>query len=128
VGQLFGQPGKRHWTPMEMVQKSAKLPGVSGALVALQDGLMVASELPPDLNGEMIAAFLPQMFGRVSHYTKQLGLGEPSSLSLVAKQVPLRIIRAGTVYFLAFGRPNESLPDAALGVVAAHLERQSNVP
>ena len=128
LGELFGQPAKRNWTPMEIVQKSAKLPGVSGALVALQDGLMVACELPPDLNGEMIAAFLPQMFGRVAHYTKQLSLGEPSCLSLVAKQVPMRIFRAGTVYFLAFGRTNESLPDAALGLVAAHLERQSNLP
>ncbi len=112
---------------MEIVQKAAKLGGLSGALVALQDGLLVASQLPERFDSEMIAAFVPQMFGRISHYTKQLSLGEPSSVALVVNQIPMRIYRAGTVYFLAFGRADEGLPEPALTAIALHLERQSNL-
>jgi len=35
------------------------LNGVVGALVALPDGLTVASEIPSDLNADTLAAFLP---------------------------------------------------------------------
>ena len=122
---LFGQPGKKMWTPMEIVQKSAKLPGVSGALVALQDGLLVASELPGTLNGENLAAFLPQMFARMGHYTRELKMSEPSSIMMIVNQVPFQIFKAGNVFFLAYGRSGALLPEIQLQAVAAQLERQS---
>jgi predicted regulator of Ras-like GTPase activity (Roadblock/LC7/MglB family) len=122
---VFGQPGKKMWTPMEIVQKTAKLPGISGALVALQDGLLVASELPGTLNGENLAAFLPQMFARMGHYTRELKMSEPSSLMLVVNQIPFQVFKAGNVFFLAYGRSGSPLPGLQLQAVAAQLERQS---
>ena len=50
-------------TPNEVVSRAAALDGVAGALVALPDGLMVASRLASDVNGETLAAFLPQILG-----------------------------------------------------------------
>jgi predicted regulator of Ras-like GTPase activity (Roadblock/LC7/MglB family) len=122
---LFGQPGKSVWTPAEIVQKTSKLSGVSGALIALSDGLLVACQLPPALNGETIAAFLPQIFGRMSYYSRELKLGEPSSLTLVVDGVPIQIIKAGGLLLLVLGRAEEVLPGAQLAAVAAQLERQS---
>jgi predicted regulator of Ras-like GTPase activity (Roadblock/LC7/MglB family) len=125
VASLFGQPGKTQWTPLELVQKSAGLPGVSGALIALSDGLLVASQMPPNFNGEMVAAFLPQMFGRMSHYTRELKLGEPNSLMLTVDRQPLQIFKVGNVYFLAVGQSGENMPIPQLEAVAHQLERQS---
>src|SRR5262249_16981652 len=66
----------RYGTPNEIVSRAAALEGVVGALIALPDGLMVASQLSPDLNGDTLAAFLPQIFGKVSQCTKELRMGE----------------------------------------------------
>ena len=112
---------------MELVQKTAKLPGISGALVALQDGLLVASELPGTLNGENLAAFLPQMFARMGHYTRELKMSEPSSLMLIVDQVPFQVFKTGNVFFLAFGRVGLPLPGLQLQAVVAQLERQFQI-
>ncbi|HOW67163.1 MAG TPA: hypothetical protein P5186_21525 [Candidatus Paceibacterota bacterium] len=125
VGELFGQPGKLHWTPAEITQKTASLPGVAGALIAMQDGLLVASQLPTHLNGEMIAAFLPQMFGRMSHYTAELKLGEPTSFLVVVNRMPLQINRVGRIFYTVLGKPGESLPGPAIASIVAQLDRQS---
>jgi predicted regulator of Ras-like GTPase activity (Roadblock/LC7/MglB family) len=125
INEVFAQPGKRHWTPAEIVQKTATLPGVAGALIAMQDGLMVANQLPGDLNGEMIAAFLPQMFGRMSHYTAELKLGEPSSLLIMVNQAPLHISRVGRVFYTVLGKAGQPLPGAAIAAVIVQLDRQA---
>src|ERR1019366_5929827 len=45
----------KYATPNEIVSRAASLDGVAGALIALPDGLMVASRLRADLNGETLA-------------------------------------------------------------------------
>src|SRR5439155_9112564 len=47
----------RYATPNEVVSRAAALDGVAGELIALPDGLMVANQLSPDLNGDTLAAF-----------------------------------------------------------------------
>jgi predicted regulator of Ras-like GTPase activity (Roadblock/LC7/MglB family) len=121
VGELFGQPGRKNWSPAEVVQKTSGLPGVVGALMAMQDGLLVAGHLPPGLNGEAIAAFLPQMFSRMMQYSKELKFGESNHLTVIINDVPLKIYKVGGVFFAAVGRAEEPLPDAHLNLVAAHL-------
>ena len=64
----------------------AALDGVVGALIALPDGLMVASQIPADLNGDTLAAFLPQIFGKVSQCTKELRMGELNNLNFTVGQ------------------------------------------
>src|ERR1035437_712041 len=68
--------------PKDGVLRAAQLPGVAGALVALPDGLRVASQVPADLNADMLAAFLPQIFERVNQSTRELGMGALNNGSL----------------------------------------------
>jgi predicted regulator of Ras-like GTPase activity (Roadblock/LC7/MglB family) len=125
LGQIFGQSDKRHWTPMEIVQWTTHLRGVAGAVIALQDGLLVASELPPEVNGDAFAAFLPQMHSRVAQCTKEINLGEPSRICVVLGQVPLLIVKAGRVFLAALGRAGHDLPEATLMAIAAQLAKLS---
>src|SRR5262249_33815031 len=86
LAQLFGEPDKRHWTPNDIVHKTSTLPGVAGALIALQDGLLVASCMPSSWKTETIAAFLPQIFGRMRQYTNELKMGELESIAFSVEQ------------------------------------------
>ena len=88
----------RYATPNEVVSRAAALEGVAGALIALPDGLMVASQLPADLNGDTLAAFLPQIFGKVSQCTKELRMGELNNLNFTVGNVPWKIFRVNAVY------------------------------
>ncbi|MBC8003255.1 MAG: hypothetical protein H7X97_11780, partial [Opitutaceae bacterium] len=54
VAELFGQPGKESWSFNEIVQGTVALPGVSGAVLGSQDGLLVAGLLPAPLSGETV--------------------------------------------------------------------------
>jgi predicted regulator of Ras-like GTPase activity (Roadblock/LC7/MglB family) len=108
-----------------MVQKTSLLRGVAGALIAMQDGLLVADHLPPGLNGETIAAFLPQMFSRMLQYTKELKFGEANHLTIIVDNVPLKIFKVGGVFFTVLGRDGEPLPEPHLSIVAAQLGPQN---
>jgi hypothetical protein len=110
--------------PDEIVSHAVRLPGVAGALVALPDGLMVASQIPSDLNADTLAAFLPQICGRVSQCTKELRMGELNNLNFTVGNVPWKIFRIHGVYFAAFGRAGEQLPTAQLALLAAELDRK----
>lgn len=114
----------RHATPNEVVTRAVALEGVVGALVALPDGLMVASKLPPDLNGDTLAAFLPQIFGKVSQCTKELRMGELNNLNFTVGNVPWKIFRVNAIFFAAFGRAGQALPTAQLATLAAQLDRK----
>jgi len=114
----------RHATPNEVVARAAALEGVAGALIALPDGLMVASQLAPDLNGETLAAFLPQIFGKISQCTKELRMGELNNVNFTVGNVPWKIFRVNAIFFAAFGRPAESLPTGQLAALAAELDHK----
>jgi predicted regulator of Ras-like GTPase activity (Roadblock/LC7/MglB family) len=115
----------RYATPNEIVSKAATLDGVDGALIALPDGLLVASRIPTNMNADTIAAFLPQIFGRVSQCTRELRLGELNNLNFTVGNVPWKIFRVGSIYFAAFGRPGMPLPTAQLVGLAAELDRKA---
>ena len=114
----------RHAAPKEVVARARALPGVAGALVALPDGLMVASHIPPEINADTLAAFLPQIYGRVSQSTKELRMGELNNLNFTVGNVPWKIFRIHGVFFAAFGRAGEQLPTAQLARLAAELDRK----
>lgn len=114
----------RYATPNEIVSRAASLEGVVGALVALPDGLMVASKLSSDLNGDTLAAFLPHIFGKVSQCTKELRMGELNNLNFTVGNVPWKIFRVNSIYFAAFGRAGQPLPTAQLAALAAELDRK----
>ncbi len=125
LSELFGEPTKKSWTPNEIVQRSTRLPGVAGALIALQDGLLVASSLPANLRIEMIAAFVPQIFGRLNQYSKELNLGDATATSFTIPAGTLQIYNAGLIYFAALSKPGENLPIQDLQLIAAELSRHT---
>jgi hypothetical protein len=114
----------RHTTPKEVVARAMTFRGVAGALVALPDGLTVASQIPADLNADTLAAFLPQIYGRVSQCTKELRMGELNNLNFTVGNVPWKVFRIHGVYFAAFGRVGEQLPTAQLAQLAGELDRK----
>jgi predicted regulator of Ras-like GTPase activity (Roadblock/LC7/MglB family) len=114
----------RYATPNEIIARAMALPGMAGALVALPDGLKVASQIPPDLNADTLAAFLPQIFDRVSQSTRELRMGALNNFNFTVGNVPWKIFRVNAVYFAAFGRAGEALPTVQLAALAAELDRK----
>ena len=114
----------RYATPKEIIERALALPGVVGALVALPDGLRVASQVPADLNADTLAAFLPQIFDRVGQSTRELRMGSLNNFNFTVGNVPWRIFRVNAVYFAAFGSAGEALPSAQLAALAAELDRK----
>ena len=115
---------EKYATPNEVVSRAAGLDGVLGALIALPDGLMVANRLPPELNADTLAAFLPQIFGKVSQCTKELRMGELNNLNFTVGNIPWKIFRVHSIFFAAFGKAGEPLPTAQLAALAAELDHK----
>jgi predicted regulator of Ras-like GTPase activity (Roadblock/LC7/MglB family) len=114
----------KYATPNEVVSRAAGMEGVAGALIALPDGLMVASQMPSELNGDTVAAFLPQIFGKVSQCAKELRMGDLNNLNFTVGNVPWKIFRVNAIFFAAFGRAGEPLPTAQLAALAAELDHK----
>jgi len=125
LSELFGEPDKKSWTPNEIVQRTATLPNVAGALIALQDGLLVASNMPQQMKTEMLAAFVPQIFGRLNQYAKELQLGEASGVGFTVQTGTLQVFNAGIIYFAVLGRAGTVLPQSELQLIAAELSRHT---
>jgi predicted regulator of Ras-like GTPase activity (Roadblock/LC7/MglB family) len=122
LGALFGQPHRTEWSPAEIVQKVSLLPGVSGAVIALAEGLPIAAQLPSTVNADAFAGFMPQMFARIAQYTRELKFGEINRLSLEVDGGQVVIFRAGRVYFGVVGEGTHS-STAQLALVATELSK-----
>ncbi|HZF02161.1 MAG TPA: roadblock/LC7 domain-containing protein [Methylomirabilota bacterium] len=116
---------KRLASPKEIVERAMTIPGVAGAVITLPDGLKVAAQVPPELNPDTVAAFIPQIFDRVGQSTRELRMGALNNLRFTVGNVPWKIFRINAVYFAAFGRPGERLPTPELAQLAAELDRKT---
>ena len=114
----------RQAPPKDVVARAVALPGVTGALVTLPDGLRVASEVPAEFNADTLAAFVPQIFERVNQSAKELRMGSLNNVSFTVGNVPWRIFRVNSVYFAAFGRAGDTLPTVQLTALAGELDRK----
>ncbi|HMP84011.1 MAG TPA: roadblock/LC7 domain-containing protein, partial [Verrucomicrobiota bacterium] len=112
-------------TPNEIVSRAAALDGVAGALIALPDGLSVASKVPEDLNADTLAAFLPQLFSKMTQCTKELRMGELNNLHFTVGNIPWKVFRVNAVFFAAFGRVGQQMPTAQLAALAGELDRKN---
>lgn len=118
-------PAATRLSAKDIVANVAQLPGAAGALLALSDGLLVTSHTAPQIKSETIAAFLPQMFGRMNQYTKELALGPLEHLALGVEGGHWHIIKCPNIYFAVLGKHGETLPLNLLAQVAAELSSQS---
>ncbi len=112
-------------TPNQSVQKLCGLPGVAGAVLVSQDGFVVAQQLPPPIKAETVAAFLPQIFGRLSQNSKEMNLGELSVLTFVVDNVTWQLSKTGNLFLAVVARAGESLPSAQINPIAAEIGRQN---
>lgn len=110
LGELFGEPDKTSWSPTEIVNRFSELPDVAGAVVALQEGLVIAHKLPEPLKGEIFAAFLPQLFARMNQYAGEMKLGGVNEVTLQTEAGPCYLFRRDQVFFAALGKPDSALP------------------
>lgn len=122
--QLVGPNGSR-FNARDIIARAAQLPGVSGALLAMSDGLLVTGQTPPSVKAETIAAFLPQMFGRMNQYTKELTLGPLQQLTLGVEGGQWHVIKSDAIYFAVLGKHGATLPLNLLAQIAAELSTQS---
>jgi len=114
----------KYATPNEIVSRAAALDGVAGALIALPDGLLVASRLPRELNGDTLAAFLPHIFAKVTQCTKELRMGELNNLNFTVGNLPWKIFRVNAIFFAAFGQAGQPLPTGQLAALAQELDHK----
>jgi predicted regulator of Ras-like GTPase activity (Roadblock/LC7/MglB family) len=121
LGEAFGEPDKTSWSPSEIIGRLVKIPGVRGAAIALQEGLVIAHELPEPLKGEVFAAFLPQIFARINQYAGEMKLGAVEDLLVQSSSGPCHIFRRGQVFFAALGAAGEPLPSHILRLCADAL-------
>ena len=122
--QVIGPAAKR-LTAREIVANTARLPGLSGAILVMSDGLLVTNATPAAVKAETIAAFVPQMFGRMNQYTKELALGALQHLTLGIEGGQWHFLKSGSLYLAVLGRPGETLPLNLLAQIAAELSSQS---
>ena len=112
-------------TPQEVVEWILTLSGVAGALLASNDGLLVAGQLPAPLEAETMAAFLPQILMRIGICTEEIRLGKLRSVMLLVGKTPCAMFRAGALSLAVLGQPGQTLPEAALERMAGELARQN---
>lgn len=121
LGELLGNPDKTHWSPPELVKATSAMPGVAGAVVGLQEGLLVAAHLPEHMKGDTVAAFLPQIFARLTNYAGEMKLGGVEEILFTTDGAHFQIYRSGEVYFAVLGKPGESLPWEGLRLIVEEL-------
>lgn len=118
VGELFGEPDRKAWSPTEVVNRLADLPEFAGAVVALQEGLVIAHKLPEPLKGEIFAAFLPQIFARLNQYSGEMKLGSIDEVVVQTEAGPCHLFRRGQVLFAAVAKPGTTVPPQSLRLCA----------
>jgi predicted regulator of Ras-like GTPase activity (Roadblock/LC7/MglB family) len=107
-------------SPVEAVARACELPGVVGAVVGLEEGLVIAQKLPAGFAADTVAAFMPQIFGRLQRYAAEMQMGEAMEITIQSTQGPCHIIRNGKIYLGVIGRAGEMLPDG-LGLISKQL-------
>jgi predicted regulator of Ras-like GTPase activity (Roadblock/LC7/MglB family) len=112
---------KQSSTPAEVLASAVKLEGVAGALVALSDGFKVASKLPPDMDGDALAAFLPHIFTKVNQATRELRMGDLNNLNFTVDNIPWKIFQVNQLFFAALGHAGQSMPTTELAALAHKL-------
>ncbi|MDB6174628.1 MAG: Roadblock/LC7 family protein [Chthoniobacteraceae bacterium] len=125
LGDIFSLPGKTDWSPAEIVTNICKMPQFDGALVSLQEGLVVAESLPDTMKGEDVAAFLPQIFSRLNQYSDEMKLGAVDDLLMRTNGAEFQVFRLGVVFFAVLGKPGQNLPRRELELIAEELALQT---
>jgi predicted regulator of Ras-like GTPase activity (Roadblock/LC7/MglB family) len=121
LGQLLGQPDRTDWSPQLITQHVCMGEGIAGCLLTASDGLLVSAQMPHHINCEILSAFVPQMFSRMSQSADEMRLGGVTGIVITAGSAPYGIYRAGSLYLVVLGEAGRGLPDTKLHQIAAEI-------
>ncbi|MEM5793715.1 MAG: roadblock/LC7 domain-containing protein [Candidatus Aenigmatarchaeota archaeon] len=107
-------------TELEKILKDMKrIEGVKGAILAKNDGLLIASYLPSELNAKLLAALAAAITKSSFISTKELGMGSFTHT----------IVKASNGYYVCFPVDSEMIlaclleKDANLGMALIKMEK-----
>ena len=108
----------KEYEPAEFVEHVANLPGVEGAALASADGLLVASRLSEEVDGNTVAAFLPRLFKEAFANARAFHVSRSDSVVYVFPEMTLAVMKVDGHYLAAVGRSIKSMAVARLADVA----------
>ena len=121
VAEIVEPPLPLEGSPGQIIKFLTGQPGLTGAFIAMHDGLLVDAQLPESLKADTVAAFLPQIFGRMNQYTKELQLGSLTSLVLNVENSSWQIVKSGGIYLVTIGDPKKPFSLDNLRALAVKL-------
>jgi|GEM_PF-1515845 len=124
LADLFNVPANTNWTASDLIKHTCMLEGVAGALIALEEGLVVAHQLPETFSSDSFAAFLPQIFKRIGRYVREMQLEETKELMIMTPKGPCHLFHRGKVFFAVLGYPGKTIPNGA-GLIADEIAKQN---
>ena len=108
-------------TPHGVVFRCVQLEGVTGALIASSEGLLVAERLPKGSQPDTLAAFVPMIYRRMSQSIAELRMGELDNVLLNFENVSWQIFRRNEVFLAVTGIPGVPLPTSVVADIVASL-------
>lgn len=124
LGEALGKPEKTHWTPSEIIHAVVSLPPVFGAMLSLQEGQLAAAEMQATLPPELLAYALPKLFSATADQARQMKLGDPGVVSLVADGHHWAVFKLDKIFFTVMSRKGQMLPLPQLQTIATEIARQ----
>lgn len=124
LGEALGKPEKAHWTPSEIIHAVIALPGVFGAMLSLQEGHLAAAEMQATLPPELLAYALPKLFSATGEQSRQMKLGDPTMISIIAEGHHWAVFKLEKIFFTVMSRKGHLLPLPQLSTIANEIARQ----
>lgn len=124
LGEALGRPDKVHWTPTEIIHAVIAIPGVDGAMLSLLEGHLAAAEMQATLPPELLAYALPKLFSATGEQARQMKLGDPGVISIVAEDRHWAVFKLDKIFFTVMSRKGHLLPLPQLQTVANEVARQ----
>lgn len=124
LGEALGKPEKVHWTPTEIIHAVIAIPSVFGAMLSLQEGHLAAAEMQAILPPELLAYALPKLFSATGEQSRQMKLGDPTVISLVADGHHWVVFKLEKIFFTVMSRKGQLLPLPQLQTIAQEIARQ----
>lgn len=100
LNQLLGVEHNQELTLQEIVRRTSALPGITGCILAMSDGLLLTGQLPEQFDQNAISVFAPQLFKKVGRYARELRVGQIRRLTIFTDQQPVSIFQAGEIFLV----------------------------
>jgi len=106
-------------SPSELVAKICQIPGITGALVTMSDGLPMAKQLPAGVDGDALSGFVPELFKKATQYADASKLGAAAAAEIQTTNHTLSVRKSGDTFIAALGPANTALPNKELAQIAS---------